>query len=329
MLKPSHALVGLALLSLPAGDAFAAVFATPNPATQNRFLPGTTTPNPGFLLSGFSNLSGVAVDLSSDVNNPRGATLIAPNYYLAEAHFATQNPEFMGSDGVIRSYTTAETFVLTTTFVDNNGVTQTRPSDVFIGRLDSSPTADGVATLPIIDGDSFDSFTGLRVFAVGQDNVAGTNIIQQDLTGLAFNPDPGSTLAPTFVAGFDFDTPANGGRGGTGGDEIGLTPGDSSNPQLADIGGELALIGGHFGIDASQDADGNFDFTANYGSFSSLAAAYLDQINAIVGQGGQSVRVVAVPEPASLAFAAGRPAAAAPPPQAGGLNGSYHAQARA
>ena len=298
-----HLALAAALVLAPAA-ADAAVFAQRNPATQDRFLSGTTTPNPTFILNGLPNLSGVAVDQSGPgATPPRGATLIAPNYYLTAAHFTTQNPEFLGSDGVVRSYATAETFTLTTTFTDAEGVTRTRDSDVRIGRLATSPTADGVATLPIAVG-TFDDLANRSVFAVGQDNVAGTNVVQRNLTGLASDPDPGSTFTPTFVAGFDFDTPSNGGVGGTRGDEIGLTPGDSSNAQLITLNGELALIGAHFGIDAPQDSSGNFDFSANYASFSSFASRYVSQIEGVVGGTGQSIRTVAVPEPASLSLLA-------------------------
>jgi len=137
---------------------------------------------------------------------------------------------------------------------------------------------------------------GREIFSFGQNDQAGTNLV--DVVGLAtFAND----ARPTLVAGFDFDTDTNGGTNATR-DEIGLEGGDSGQPMLLSINGQLGLIGANFGIDTSNGlTPGN---RGNYSSFASFLTIYQDQINAFVGADGYAVGTLGltpIPEPSSVA----------------------------
>ena len=292
----------IVLTALPVA-AGAAVFAAPNAVTQNRFLPGGAA-NPAFVISGFEangQLSGVAVDTNGNTDIPDGAVLISPQHYLTAAHFFTETPSFRGIDGVVRSYGSGTRITLNNTFRPGSP-----PADLIIGRLATPVPASEVRPLAIIDAVSdVNEYLGTDVFVLGQNNQAGLNRID-DTAAIGYVPDPPPGFNQAFVAGFDFDTPTNGGTNGRGGDEAGVSPGDSGNPVLANINGELGVIGVNYLI-ADPSADPNdpnapFNFASNYFSLPSLAAAYLDQIQSVLAADGYSARVIVVPEPASAAL---------------------------
>ena len=289
-----------AAVPLAAGvTADAALFAGSSPAV-NRFDAGTTDPSAAFLLNGF-DASGIAIDTDlSRTDNAFGATLISPQYVVVANHFIPNNVSFRGSDGVVRSYgVTATRARLTTTFTATPGGPQmTQPSDVVLAKL-SAPVDAAIRPLAILTGDSIDQFTNLPIFAFGQSNQAGTNRIDEVFT-TAFDGGGGAIDSPTYVVGYDFDGPANGGTGGTGDTEIGLFNGDSGNPAVATLGGELAFIGEHFGVDATDAPSAD----QNYTSSSSFLALYEDQIQAVLSADNQpAARFVSVPEPAALSAA--------------------------
>lgn len=289
MTLPGGCLVALTavLLADPTrGDA--AVFAGFDAERHERFASDGTTPNPGFLANE-SRISGVGLT---------PAVLITPQHYLTAAHIGAGglDPRFRGGDGEVRTFTTdtspGGSLRLTTTLPDGT----TAPSDLQLHRL-SAPIPDtyGIRPLSLLGG-SPDDIIGRELLVFAQNNQAGRNVA--DAVGLA-SFDQGDP-SPTVVVGFSFDTDTDDGVGGLGPDEIGLTSGDSGHAALLWIGDEWVVVGTHFGIDISDGQDPSAG--DRYDSFSSLVTPYLSQINAFTSSDGFSVSVVAVPEPAGIAF---------------------------
>lgn len=269
----------------------AAVFDSFDPSVHSRFLANGDV-NPAFFVPE-SSITGVAGDPSDPDNR---AVLITPFHYLTAGHVSEFSPMFRGSDGVLRTYTG-------TTFVDltTNAGTVTGGSDLRLVRLDAPiPAAHGVTPLALLDGNPSDIIgQELTVFTAG--NLAGRNVIDN----IVISSFAGGT-SPTFAVQYGFDTATNGGTGGLGADEVGLTGGDSGHAALVQIGDEFAVVGTHFGIDISM---GQVPSAGDqYNSFTSLVTPYLDEIDSITQADGFSIRtlsVSAVPEPAHWIFVLG------------------------
>lgn len=269
-----------------ASTSSAAIFDTFDSTRHNRFSSGTM-PNPTFLLDE-ADLSGLG----------GRAALISPRHFITAAHTIGSlaipfTATFRGSDGTERSYTSTVAQDLTTTFINDMGVITTAPSDVRVFTLSPGDiVAPEITPIAIALGSPGD-FIGRELFALGQNNQAGRNVI--DAVGVATFD---NESRPTVNTVFSFDTASNGGTGGLGGDEIGLISGDSGFQSLIVVNGEVALLGAHFGISDPASAG----LRNQYDSFSSLLSPYFDQLNAIVTADGQSLRtvsVVAIPEPAT------------------------------
>jgi hypothetical protein len=277
-----------ALAASPLSEA--AVFSAYNPAIHNRFVTGTT-PNPTFLLSSY-NLTGVGIDTPST----HGALLITPQHFIAANHFKSSTVSFLDASGATQNFSGVTYTAMTTTFDDGTGNMVTMDSDLVIGRLPSAiPGSMGISPLPIAIGDP-SLFAGEQLFVFGQNNQAGRNLID-DIVLVAVSDGAGGIQLPTFTTAFDFDTPTNGGTGGVGDDEIGLVGGDSSYQTLMLIDGQLAAVGANFAVSGAPPS--------NYSNFSSFAAHYLDQIQALVGQDGHSVSTLTIPEPSSILLLGG------------------------
>ncbi len=268
-------------------NATAAIFDTFVSARHSRYLSGTD-PNPAFLLDE-ADLSGLG----------GRAALITPRHFITAAHTVGVPPSpytatFRGSDGVLRSYTTAVFTDLSTTYVNGMDATITADSDIRVYTLDPmNVVAPEITPMAIALGSPSD-FIGRELFALGQNNQAGRNVI--DSVEVAILDRFGR---PTINTVFSFDTAGNMGSGGLGGDEIGLVGGDSGYQSLIEIDGQIALLGAHFGISNATDAANR----RQYDSFSSLLSPYLSQLEAIVTADGQSLRtisIVAVPEPSAV-----------------------------
>ena len=201
---------------------------------------------------------------------------------------------------MIRSYTVSSFVVLNTTYFDPVTMTTiTAPSDIRISTL-SAPISgsDLITPIGIYDG-SVASLLGQQFNLIGINDRAGANIVD-GVTVVSF----AGGVRPTATIFYDHDTATNGGTGQVLLDEASLQGGDSGHQALIQIGGTVALLGAHFGIDTSggnTPANGG-----NYTSFSSFLAPYLEDIDTIVAVNGQSItRITAVPEPSSIVALAG------------------------
>ncbi|MGB7346019.1 MAG: hypothetical protein WBD20_17510 [Pirellulaceae bacterium] len=317
-------LLYLAALAVVAGPAFAshahaAVFAGYTSDRHDRFLTGEPegTLNPNFIMAGY-DLSGISLgtpgdgmsdEIAPDVSTSR-AVLITPQHYIAADHAGTTTPRFRGNDGVIRSYTSTSSTRLNT--VRSDGTSD--PSDIRLFTLSAPiPTTDGVNPLAILSGNT-QLLTGQEFFLISNPRInsdeslthrAGKNVVR-DVFEIGFGE---NNTSPTENIYYTFDTAENKGFDGFGGDalgvdEAGLIGGDSGNPALIDINGQLAVLGAHFGISVPSGSNaGAGDF---YHNFTSLLTPYIGQIESLTAAEGQSITklsipVTAVPEP-SIAF---------------------------
>lgn len=272
---------GTALLVIAWSDsASAAIISAPDPGRHDRFLPNGD-PNPGFLIDQ-SLITGLAIER---------AVLITPMHYITAVHAGSTMPTFLSSDGTLRTYQSAGSVPLTTNHSDGSMVA----SDVALHTLTAPiPVSDGVSPIAIIDGDIND-LIGHEFFVVGANNRTGRNVID-GLNIIQF--DDGTD--DTFAIRYSYDTATNGGIGGLGADEAGLLGGDSGNPALIQIGGQIGLIGAHFGISVPEGSSAPAG--DRYDSFTSVLPPYLAELQGRVsadGQMFQTLPISAVPEPSS------------------------------
>ena len=305
-------LIGVGLL-VPGESVFAAVFGQYTPSRHDRFL-ADGSDNPNFIAAGF-DLSGIGVGNPSNGPNNEDKTrtsrvvLISPQHYIGANHASTGRPTFQGNDGNLHDYDIGSITRLNT--VDQNGVSQ--QSDLRLYTLAAPiPIEHGVTPLAIADGDP-NSLIGKDFFFFGNPRVnmdgslthmAGRNRVR-DVGVIGFGQ---NQTSPTTVIYYTFDkagkpTPDGVTSDSLGDDEAGLIPGDSGNGAFIEIGGQLALIGPHFGNAVPPgNSTANGDFFHN---FTSLLIPYLDQIEDVVEGDGQTITrlnltAAAVPEPSSV-----------------------------
>ncbi len=300
-------IVSLCALGLATATTSASIIADYDPLRHDRFIgggpaaPAGNVPNPGFLLGG-EDLTGVGV-------GQFGGTLISPRHVLAAAHFGSGTSTYSFVNAAGNRVDIAGSFE---TILTTSGT----PSDVTIITLSRDITpADLLTPFSIAIGEATDiDLANIEVFGYGQENRVGRNIVDGGtIPGTTTNIPPILTASfaggssPTIVAAYDFDTTQNGGTNGVGGDEIGLTGGDSGHALLTFVqNGDLALVGAHFGI-ATNGGTPSLDL--NYISLSSVAAGYRTQIESVVNGAGHDVSFVQIPEPATLSLLAFAPVA--------------------
>lgn len=262
---------------LISGNVTAAIFAGYDSARHDRFLPGDI-PNPGFLIDE-SQLSGLALD--------RGV-LITPQHFITASHTVVPTISFRGTDGVVRTYNSDSSQSLLTAVIGEGNVA----SDIRIHRI-AAPVDPSIIPLPVAIG-AMPNFVGHEVLIYDQNGRAGRNVVA-GVQQVEF----GNGNSDTETIFFSFDTDANGGTGGLGGDEIRLVGGDSGHAALISVNGQIGIIGAHMGIAFVEEAGS----AGLHFGFSTLLSPYESQLNTIVGADGYSISslaVTAVPEPSSL-----------------------------
>ncbi|WP_146391998.1 PEP-CTERM sorting domain-containing protein [Allorhodopirellula solitaria] len=284
-MRLSLAVLGLLLTT---GLASAAIFADFDPARHDRFVAGDPADpdplNPTFLLD-HSTITGVGLT---------PAVLISPQHYLTATHYFTNSATFVAADGTRHTYAahsrTALQTTLTSDFTLSNGTVlpagSVHGSDLTVVRLANpiSP-ADGIDPMPLFGG-SFSSLAGRDINLFVQSNRAG-----RDTADFAQTAELLNTGAITESLLYRYDNPP----GQPASDELYFAGGDSGRGSLTEINGQMALVGIHLGVGTDSNTGDTY-------SFDSYVQPYLDQIQAIVGQDGFQINVVAVPEPASIWF---------------------------
>jgi hypothetical protein len=283
--------------------------ATSFDARYDRFasgFPAAPVPNTSstFVGSGF-DLSGVGWFPSGGLFFSVG--MISERHFIAAAHSppgpGTQLNFYDPVSNVVRTYSVQFGRVPFTQFVNNQGQSQSLPSDVFLGTLTAPiPASDHIGFFPIPSG-ADSSFIGSSIAPYGQNPAYGSgnqmhlgrNNVQVVDTSSLNGPTP--ITEATRVFAYDF-TPANPG-------ELYLIGGDSGGPTFLNIGGRLTMLGGHYGVSnpipPPNPGDQSVDTFLPY---------YINQLNAFMAldtdathPNGYALTIVAVPEPGALALA--------------------------
>lgn len=239
--------------------------------------------SPVFIGAGY-DLSGVGWIAGSP---HLAVTMITPQHFLAAAHVGTgSSVQFVGAGGVVQTYAVASSTRLNTQFAGG-----TLPSDVLIGTLAAPiPDSHGITSYPIAGlTDSTTPGTPLLVYgqnpAYGTSPHLGTNVAD----GTALESFDGFATEATRVVFYDFTPGVDG--------EIYLIGGDSGGPLFTVVNGQLALIGGHYGVSNPTTNPNAGDISA-----STFLPSYLNELNRVLAGSGYQARVLAVPEPATLSL---------------------------
>jgi hypothetical protein len=242
---------------------------------------GTPSANSGFFLNGY-DFSGVGWQTG---NTNFAVTLVSPQHFLAARHAAPANGSsvsFLGSDGIVRTYT-VET---TTALPYSPGV----DSDLVVGKLTQTVAAPVTFYASLSLGSNLNSYTGVELAVYGAQGRTGRNTIA-GFASADFLPQ--DSVPDSLFAITNYDA-VNGGTLTAPAATQGQA-GDSSGPSFVRIGSSLAIVGVHSAI--------NLAGTQTYDTF---VPNHLTDINAVLLAGGYSLQLfTAIPEPGTFALAAG------------------------
>ena len=297
----------VAALAAPASHALEIDFGF-DPARHNRFLSGFG-PNP----VQNPNVLGMPLDFSG-VGWGTGAyksinvAMVTPMHFIVAEHnkpAVGSNINFLGTDGVVRSYTVGSYIPLK--YDEGNPA---NVSDLMIGQLQVAiqPT-DNISIYKVARPGPFeypfgntpaqylDYYRGKEMVVVGKNDVGGL-----DLDGDGFN-DLGGKISKNIIddvgvynfgtvdtntVGVGFESPPNTPDSGR------FVSGDSGSPSFLLIDGQLYALGSHSGADFMANPQYNVDGFLPY---------YVDQINNLIrGTGFQIVLFNPVPEPGPMAM---------------------------
>ena len=240
--------------------------------------PGAPAANPTFIGAGL-DLSGIGW-LAAVPN--QSITLVSPQYFLGASHALPgigTTLQFAGTDHLLHSATVASYQTLSYT-----GGSGAQNSDLTVGRL-TTALPSSVTPMPIFyagptditNASSFDAYAGVSLFNYGFTARMGVNNLD-GFTQFSFGG-PLSNIGLVYTQG-------------AGAGETLLEAGDSGSPTLGYRDGVYGLIGTHSGVD-----------TPNHRSYDAFVSytSYINQMNAILGNDGQSL-ILVVPEPGTILF---------------------------
>lgn len=220
-------------------------------------------------------------------------TLISPSFVISARHFAPD------AGSTIRFYSSNDpggTFVERTigTSIPLTQMGFAGPSDLVLTPL-SAPVA-GVKSYAIVAPTSPSNLIGQELYVWGQADMlpieANMRLGRNEIFDVLPAVDDGTSRGSVFV--YDYNTTS-----GVGADEARLVTNDSGGPSFLLGSDGPALIGVHWFN--TEPADGLTG--PRQGSGDTLVSSFVNELNAAMASTGSAerVRVVAVPEPSSLA----------------------------
>jgi len=236
--------------------------------------------DPAFIGSGY-DWSGVA-------RAGQWATMISSTYFVSAVH---SHPS-VGTSLIFHEDNDPAGTTVTRTV---NSLTTVAGTDIIIGRLNATPGPTiayySVASNTTNETDFPSSpYSDRTAFIVGKNNTgSGTTqfrVGRNDLDGFFDSVSVGSTTSDAITFDDDRNTAQS-----LGDDEAFLQSGDSGAPMFITQGGDLVLVGTNWFITSDESPD--FSGTT-------FLPNHIDAINAIMATGGESLTLVAVPEPSSL-----------------------------
>ena len=205
------------------------------------------------------------------------ATLISDCYFISATHL---HP---GPSSTVTFWETNSLAGTSHTYTVAGGQ-QIGGTDLWIGWFASAVDAD-LARYPILDLPNAADYFGLTQFNYGLTHRVGLNVTE----GISLET-VGPSTGLTFYADYDnSDSPS------VGGDETFLQSGDSGAPTFNVVNGQLALIGIHWAI-----TDNNPGTDEGELFIDSAVPAYIDDINDVLDDKGQTLTLI--PEPTSAAL---------------------------
>jgi hypothetical protein len=278
-----------------------------DPNRHNRFLSGfgsTPVQNPNVLGMPALDFSGVGWGSGSQAQI--NVAMVTPRHFIVAEHFRPSvgsSINFLGTDGVVRSYTVQNYLPLK--YDEGNPA---NVSDLMIGQLVQTiqPT-DNISIYSVVRPGPFayplentppeylDYYRGREIVVVGRNDPGGT-----DVDGDGFD-DRGGKISKNViddVGVYQFGDDANTRTVGVGFESPLNTPdvgrfvsGDSGSPTFLLYNGQLTALGSHSGADFNSTPQYNVDGFLPY---------YVDQINALISSTGFQINVLTpVPEPAA------------------------------
>jgi hypothetical protein len=297
-----------------------------DPNRHNRFLSGFGTlpvQNPN-VLGGGLDFSGVGWSTVTDAppfnifNQPDlgiNVAMVTPRHFITADHYRPtvgSSVKFLGSDGVVRSYTVDSYIPLR---YDPPGVNPSNRSDLIVGQLvETIQPTDNIKIYSVLRPGAFqypfgntpqeiiDFYRGKQMVVVGKNDTGGPGFV--DANGDGFNDRGGKIgvniiddlgvynfgTAVTNTVGVGFESPSSTP------DAARIVGGDSGSPSFILYNGQLYALGSHSGADFNVNPQYNIDGFLPY---------YFDQINQLIASTGfQMTAFNPVPEPSTFAMIA-------------------------
>ena len=295
-----------------------------DPARHNRFLSGFGTlpvQNPNVLGGGldfsgvgWSTLADDLLGMNLNVPDMRlNVAMVTPRHFITADHFRPSvgsSVKFLGSDGVVRSYTVDSYIPLR---YDPANVNPSNRSDLIVGQLvETIQPQDNIKIYSVLRTGAFEYpfgntppnyiewYRGKQMVVVGKNDQGGPGFV--DANGDGYNDRGGKIginiiddlgvynfgTSATNTVGVGFESPA------ATPDSARIVGGDSGSASFILYNGQLYALGAHSGADFTVNPQYNIDGFLPY---------YFDQINQLIASTGfQMTAFNPVPEPSTWAM---------------------------
>ncbi|MBK1830605.1 PEP-CTERM sorting domain-containing protein [Verrucomicrobiaceae bacterium R5-34] len=250
-------------------------------ASHHRFT------NDAAFIGATQDWSGVGIENGGSY---RWATMISSTYFISAEHAAPT----VGNDIVFHTDNNPAGSTVTREVLS---ITQVGSTDLVIGKLSSAPgptvaiyAISATPTTSLTFGSSV--YSDREAYVVGRDAGASTTsfrVGRNELDGFGSFSD-----FPTVGDAITFDDDAFSPES-LGADEAYLIGGDSGAPLFTTVGSDLVLTGVNWFNNPASGGDPRY-------SGATFVPNYITEINALLAVDGESLTLVTVPEPSSLAL---------------------------